>query len=407
MTPLVLVTVAWVSGILLAQAFSVPPVWLLLSLPCAVTLLLGWGDRRWARRGAAMLIALSLGAGRLLLAQPGSAQAESAQAHVVAYVDSGDIELEGVVVADPDRRAMDTRLQIAAVEIGAAGKAVRNVGGQILLIVPAYTDVKYGDRIRVSGSLTLPPIYDTFSYRDYLARQGIYALLRSDYVDVVASHQANPVLDRLLQFRTRAHSVAQTLLPEPQGSLLAGILLGIEQGIPKDLVEAFELTGTSHIVAISGFNLSLIAALVSRLSRYITKRRAQLPITWLVIWTYALLVGASPAVLRAGVMASLAVLALQEQRKVHGPTSLAGAVMLLSLVNPLVLWDLGFQLSLAAMTALILYVPLLTLWLARPLEWLVDRMPAESVITVVADVLIVTVAVQMMTLGITINTFGK
>jgi len=417
MTPLVLVTVAWVSGILLAQAFSVPPIWLLLSLPCAATLQLSWGDQRWARRGAAMLIALSLGAGRLLLAPPASAQAASAQAasaqaacvqeHVTAYVDVGDIELEGVVVADPDRRATDTRLQIDAIEIATVSQALIDVEGQILLIAPAYTDVKYGDRIRVSGSLTLPPVFDTFSYRDYLARQGIYALLRSDQVDVVASHQANPVLDRLLQFRTRAHRVAQTLLPEPQGSLLAGILLGIEQGIPKDLVEAFELTGTSHIVAISGFNLSLIAGLVSRLSRYIAKRRGQLPVTWLVIWTYVLLVGASPAVLRAGVMASLAVLALQEHRKVHGPTSLAAAVLLLSLANPLILWDLGFQLSLAAMVALILYVPLLTLWLEGPLEWLIDRLPAESIITLLAEILIVTVAVQIMTLGITMATFGK
>ena len=407
MTPLVLVTVAWVSGILLAQAFVVPPAWLLLPLPCAVTLMLGWGDQRWARRGAAMLIALSLGAGRLLLAHPASAQAASAPGHVVAYVDSGAIGLEGVVVADPDRRATDTRLQIDAVEIGAAGQALRDVEGQILLIAPAYTDVRYGDRIRVSGSLALPPVFDTFSYRDYLARQGIYALLRSDHVDVVASHQANPVLDRLLQFRTHAHSVAVNLLPEPQGSLLAGILLGIEQGIPKDLVEAFELTGTSHIVAISGFNLSLIAGLVSRLSRYIVKRRGQLPVTWLAIWTYVLLVGASPAVLRAGVMASLAVLALQEDRKVHGPTSLASAVLLLSLIDPFILWDLGFQLSLAAMTALILYVPLLTGWLEGPLEWLTDRVAAESAITLLADVLIVTVAVQIMTVGITINTFGK
>ena len=408
MTPLVMVTVAWVSGILLAQAFSVPPVWLLLLLPCAVTLLLGWGDQRWARRGAAMLIALSLGAGRVLLAPPAFAQAASAQvAHVVTYVDSGDIELEGVVVADPDRRAWDTRLQIDAVEIAMVGQILRQVEGQILLIVPAYTDVRYGDRIRVSGSLALPPVFDTFSYRDYLARQGIYALLRTDRIDVVASHQANPVLDRLLQFRTRAHGVAQTLLPEPQGSLLAGILLGIEQGIPEDLVEAFELTGTSHIVAISGFNLSLIAALVSRLSRYIAKRRGQLPVTWLVIWTYVLLVGASPAVLRAGVMASLAVLALQEQRKVHGPTSLAAAVLLLSLANPFILWDLGFQLSLAAMMALILYVPLLTMWLEGPLEWLIDRIHAEAIITLAVDVLIMTVAVQVMTLGITMATFGK
>jgi len=412
MTPLVLVTVAWVSGILLAQAFSVPPVWLLLSLPCAATLVLGWGDQRWARRGAAMLIAVSLGAGRLLLAQPQTTPvqttpAQTQVAHVVAYVDSGDIELEGVVVVDPDRRATETRLQIDAVEIAAVGQALRNVEGQILLIAPAYTDVKYGDRIRVSGSLTLPPVFDTFSYRDYLARQGIFALLRSDQVDVVASNQANPVLDRLLRFRTRAHSAAQTLLPEPQGSLLAGVLLGIEQGIPEDLVEAFELTGTSHIVAISGFNLSLIAGLVSRLSRYILKRRGQLPLTWLFIWTYVLLVGASPAVLRAGVMASLAVLALQEQRRVHGPSSLGAAVLLLSLANPSILWDLGFQLSLAAMMALILYVPLLTLWLEGPLEWLIERIPAEAIITLAADVLMMTVAVQIMTLGITMATFGK
>jgi len=280
-----------------------------------------------------------------------------------------------------------------------------DVHGRLLVYVPRYPEIHYGDRITVTGTLERPPVYEDFSFEAYLAREGIFALLHSTGATVIASHQANPILDALLQAKEHAHRTLLSLLPEPQGALLAGILLGIEQGIPQALREAFEVTGTSHIVAISGFNLTMVAALVSQLARKLLQRRGALLAALLGIWAYVLLVGAHASVFRAGVMSSLLVLGQQEQRRTHGPTSLAAAVVVLSLANPFVLWDAGFQLSVAATLGMMLYVPRLTTWVTALLERLISRDLAERIVGAVGDISIVTFAAQLFTLGITVSNF--
>ncbi|MBN1248340.1 MAG: ComEC/Rec2 family competence protein, partial [Anaerolineae bacterium] len=255
-----------------------------------------------------------------------------------------------------------------------------------------------------------PPAADpseTFSYRDYLARQDIHVQVWTKDVAVLSSHHGNPVLDHLLRFKARAYDVVQDLLPEPQGALLAGILLGIERDLPPDLVEAFRITGTSHIVAISGMNLAIIAGFVNQWARRIFRRRGSLALSLGIVWVYVVLVGASPSVLRAGVMSSIVMLALREQRLVHGPTALAAAVVALSLLDPFTFWDLGFQLSFAATVALMIYVPLLGGWVKRRLGGWLGRDRAEKVVGLIWETVIVTLAVQVATLGITVGVTGE
>ena len=114
----------------------------------------------------------------------------------------------------------------------------------------------------------------------------------------------------MLTFKARAAQTINRILAEPYASLLNGILLGIETGIPKGLYEAFNLTGTSHIIVISGSNISLIAGIFLLLGQKILGKRYTPPLAMAGIIVYTFLVGADAAVSRAAVMGLVWVLAI-------------------------------------------------------------------------------------------------
>jgi competence protein ComEC len=402
MTALMLFTTAWVIGILISQAAFAPFAWLLLTVPIAAVLVVGWGDARWARRSAAMLVALLLGAGRLVLAQP-----RINENHIAFYNDGDKVILEGVLDAELDVRSNQTLARLKTIQLTTADGEARNVYGHVLVTLPAYADARYGDRVVVEGSLSTPPVYETFSYKDYLAHQGIYAVFRADNYTIVASHQASMVKDIILQFKATAHQVLQRLYPEPQTALLSGILLGIDSNIPDTLEDAFNTTGTGHIVAISGFNLSIVAGGFASLSRRIFKKRGKTFAALTGLWLYVVMVGASAAVLRAGVMSTLGVIAVHEQRKVHGPTALAAAVLVLTLLNPYTLWDVGFQLSFAATLGMVLYTRSLENALQTFLEGWLKPEHAAALVRWSSESLLVTIAAQLVTVGVTVSAFQR
>ena len=410
MTPLLLFTIAWASGILLAHLAFFPLIWLLLLLPIAMVLFIGWRDATWARRTALIALGVLLGAGRLFLARP-----QIDQGHIAFYAGASPVEVVGVVTQAPERHPDHTDLVLTTERMTLASGAEVPVRGKVLVKAPAYTPVRYGDRLYVLGAVETPPVFADFSYRAYLARQGIHALMRGAeteptyhaYVEVLERHQASAFKDALFRFREHALHIIQTLLPEPQASLLAGILLGIETGIPDELGAAFSATGTTHIIAISGFNLSIIAGVFAAIANRLLGRRGEVIVALGGVWIYTVLVGASAAVVRAAVMASVAVLARHEGRGVHGPTSLASAAFLMSLLNPYVLWDVGFQLSLAATMGLILYAEPLTKGLHRWLTQFIRKERAEQVVGLLSDALLVTLAAQITTTPIIVATFGR
>lgn len=402
MTPLVAFTAAWACGIVLAQAAVLHPVWLLLALPAALVVHFGLAHDRRATLIAWALAGLALGAGRYLLARP-----VFNAGHVASYNGATAVTLTGVVVGEPDRRATYTNLTVEAERLLLADGRELPVHGQVLVKGPPFTSAFYGDRIEVLGALETPPAFEDFSYRDYLARQGIHTLVRQAEVRVLASHQRSRVREALYRFKARALTTLLRLLPEPQASLLAGILLGVESGIPAELKEAFSTTGTSHIVAISGFNLTLIAGVLSVVARRVFGKKGELPVAVGGVWLYTFLVGAAAAVVRAAVMGSLAILARREERPIHGPTSLALAALLMSARNPFVLWDVGFQLSLAATAGLLFFTEPLTQTFRRLLLRLMPPQRAEWFLGWLSDALIVTLAAQITTIPIIVATFRR
>lgn len=402
MTPLVIFVVAWAGGELLAQAARFPQAWFLLALPATLVLLVGWGDHPKARTAAIVLVGLMLGAGRLILAQP-SIDAR----HIAFYNDVGQVTVEGVIVREPDRRTTLTNLHLDVETLILPDGTAIPVDGRVLVKAPAYAQAYYGDRIRTTGDLETTPVFEDFSYSDYLARQGIHSLLRKADVAVLDSHQGFFLWDWLYRFKAHALDALLSLLPEPQASLLAGILLGVETGIPGDLNTAFVATGTSHIVAISGFNLSIIAGAFVQIAQRLLKGRGKTLFPLAGLWLYTLLVGASAAVLRAALMASVMIIGRHEERRTHGPTSLAAAVLFMLLLNPYTLWDVGFQLSLAATLGLILYTEPLSRAFNRLIARFTDAEQAYRIVGWLNDALIVTLAAQITTTGVIVGVFRR
>ena len=235
---------------------------------------------------------------------------------------------------------------------------VRPVSGKVRLSTGIRERYTYGQPVRVTGRLVTPPVFEDFSYKEYLARKGIHSLFYSARIDVLAGDaQGSPLLAALYAIRQRGEAFLNRTLPEPYAGLANGMLLGIESGIPDELYDQFNATGSSHVIVISGSNVALIAGVIMALMVRVVGGKRAVWFTVAGIAGYALLVGGDAAVMRAAVMGSLAVIATGLNRRSTGLVSLGAACALMTLLNPLALWDVGLQLSSAATAGLMLVAP--------------------------------------------------
>jgi competence protein ComEC len=168
------------------------------------------------------------------------------------YNGMGLVTIEGVIDAPPDERDTYVNLRVNADRLTPPDRSSRPIAGVVLVRPSRPAEFHYGDRVRVTGELTEPPEFATFSYADFLARQGVYSLIDRPRVSVLEHDRGQPILAIIYGFRARAYAVIQQILPEPQASLLSGILLGVDAGLPVVVQEDFRETGTTHIIAISG-----------------------------------------------------------------------------------------------------------------------------------------------------------
>jgi competence protein ComEC len=207
--------------------------------------------------------------------------------------------------------------------------------------------------------------------------------------------------------RQRLYESLQRHLPAPESELLAGILLGIETGIPDDLAEDFKATGTAHIIAISGFNIALLAGLFTRLFSRLAGPRRGLLFTLLGLAFYTVLAGASASVVRAAVMGSLGLYGRQIGRRQTGVNSLTFTALVMCLINPNWLWDIGFQLSFMATLGLILYAGPLEAFVLRLLQNRFSGSRAEKITRFAAEYFLLTFAAQITTLPLMAYHFGR
>jgi len=272
--------------------------------------------------------------------------------------------------------------------------------GLILVRASNNQTFEYGQRIRLRGKLKTPPENEDFSYRDYLAAKNIHSYMTIAEITILPGSGGNPIFGALYSFKEKSYNNIYKLFPDPESSLLAGILLGVDTGLTRELQQAFKNTGTAHIIAISGFNISIIAGIfVTYFSRFLGERRgAILAVSAIILYT--VLVGGDAAVVRAAVMGTLALLARQFGRRQLGLNTLLAVALIMCLWNPLYLWDVGFQLSFFATLGLILYAEPFSQFANRIITRYFPTSAAEKFAKLFSEFVLLTLAAQLTTIPI-------
>lgn len=396
--PLIILATAWLLGILAADLLGLPIAPLLVAAAVAGGAALLVGHPPVARLALLAVCCAALGAARYDAAQL-SVTPRSAR----LLNDTGDVTLVGVVDADPQRTAEGQRLVLAA-EGALVGGQMRPAEGLVLVTLPPYPERRYGDRLALSGPLKTPREAERtgdFDYRAYLARKGIFSLMEPEQVRQIGRGGGNPLLAALLGLRSRCQEVLLRELPEPQASLAVGILLGLQSSIPDDVSADFSATGTSHILVISGWNITIISTMLYGVTaRLRLRQNAAFWAILVTIWLYTLFVGASATVIRAAVMGTVVVVGQRLARPAHAWTTLFAATWAMTLWNPQTLWDMGFQLSALATASLFAY--------GKGTEALLLRTPLKAGwLDWAREALTATLAAQILALPLILYAFGN
>ena len=400
---LIYIALGWTAGIVLAANYTgsshlIPLIWLILAGAAIFAAWLAWEDQN-QRIAMVALIAFTIGGLRMSLVPSGS--------DVAQFNNMGGLTITGMVANEPDVRDDRIQIQVAADRVSRAGQTYE-AHGKVLVRAPRTADVRYGDRVAATGLLVSPGEFDTFSYANFLARSGVYSVMREASVEVTSPGTGNRVFTTLFDIKLQAQQHIARSLPEPQAALLTGILLGNEGGMAPEVSEAFSRVGASHIIAISGFNMVILSgAVMGLLKRTPISERSALIIGIFVIAVYTIFVGANAAVVRAAVMSSLLVIASAFRRKTYVPASLAFIAIIMSLFNPTVLWDVSFQLSFFATLGLALYVDPIATRFDHFLKRFFAPSLARNMSAFLSEPLIVTIAAQITTLPLIVLYFNR
>ena len=362
-------------------------------------------------------VALLLGAARYQMALP--APVAPGQ---LAWYNNRDSRFiaEGVIISDPEWRDAYTLFELQAERLRPADDlSFTGVQGNLLARLPPGGDWRYGDRVRLEGYLYTPSENEDFSYKSYLARQQIYTLFTcgtcltcadrplETCARLVEQDQGSATKSLIYALRGRLVEVIYQLFPDPEAGLLAGILLGVETGISPQVLEAFRVTGTAHIIAISGFNFAVVAGLfVLVFGRLLGRWRGMLA-AWVGIIVYAALVGASASVVRSAIMGGVSVFAIRLGRRQSGLNSLAFVAAVMAAFDPMILWDVGFQLSFMATLGLVLYAEPLAGWFTGYASRWLPLESAHRLAQPVGEYLLFTLAAQMTTLPLILYYFQQ
>jgi competence protein ComEC len=417
--PLFWLSAAFLTGIILAAWQPQHwPVWLGLS---GLAILIGLFDRRlnqffpflagWRNEirlpSGFVLAALFAGAAWFQYKQPLLSPSDLAW-----YNNQGKVTLMGMVALPPEQANGAVRLRIDATNLTLLGGAAAPaqsipVHGAVLVNAALGSAWNYGDVLDLTGLLVTPAAEQDSSYRDYLARQGILSTMELPQIVRIKTGAGSSLMTAVYRFQYFAYQTDNQLFPQPDAALLNGILLGLDQDLPQSLSDAFKATGTAHIIAISGFNIAILAGLFASLFTRLVKRRWAPLLAIVGIAAYTLLVGATPSVVRAAIMGGLSLIGAQLGRRQTGINSLAFTAAVMCVLNPWLPWDASFQLSFGATLGLVLFADPLQNGFIRLAESRLSSETARRIADPLGEYFLFTLAAQVATLPVMLADFQR
>lgn len=304
----------------------------------------------------------------------------------ISYYNGQVITLLGEVVEEPQKEGQKTKLFVK----------VNGIKGRILVNAPLFPEYHYGDRLKIKGKLEEPPVFDEFNYKNYLKTQKVYSIINNPKtIEKLGEIKGFSIKKLLLIIKNHFEATINKILPEPEAALANGILLGKREDIPDWLIQAFIAAGVVHIIALSGYNISVIAKYSSILfNSFLPSLTFYLALG--VVWAFVAMVGASASIVRAALMGSMYLIAHKVGRRREMIRILLITAFLMILQNPFVLkYDSGFQLSFLATVGLVYLSPVLTKWI----NW---QLPQE-----IKEAGVATISAQVFTLPLLLFNFKQ
>jgi competence protein ComEC len=378
--PLIPIVLAFILGIIIGNFLQIPNTYLLFALCIALFFLLLYPFKKWkiialCSLAVSFTILGILGINSYLHVVPGPI-------HVRNLDYRGTIGLEGTICENPVRTPEKTDLTIDATRIVQNGIGVP-VEGKVLLSVHDRTDLpSYGDLVRAKVKLKHPHNFNNpggFDYVKYLRLKGILVrayLEKGSGIVVIRGQKGNPFLSRIEAFRDRLRTLIRAHAPPEQSPILIAMVLGEQNEIPKEVMAKFNRTGTTHILAISGFNIGIISVIFIVCFRFFLKSSENLLLnhnvlkiatflTAIPVIFYSFIAGLGMSVIRAALMMLAMVAAVVFGKARYLPNILALAAFLMLAFLPPALFDVSFQLSFVSVASILFIVPRFT-GLLRP-----------------------------------------
>lgn len=260
---------------------------------------------------------------------------------------------------------------------------------------PAYT---YGDKLKVSCQLEIPENIEGFDYRMYLAKDDIFYVCKNPKIELLQGGQGNRSYAVILKIKNNLQDKITALLPAPQSGLLIGLILGGDDQLSKSVQDNFSKTGMTHIVAVSGYNVTIVAEYLMLLGIFLGLLRKQA--FWFAltgIFLFVVMTGFPASAVRAGVMGMLLLWAMKNGRLANAQNSIIFSAGVMLLINPLLLrWDVGFQLSFLATVGIVYFYPLIEKYSIK-----------KNGISFFNEILFLTLSAQVFVLPIIMNDFQK
>jgi competence protein ComEC len=345
--------------------------------------------------------------------------------HISAFAGKEKWTIVGMIAENPQLSPGKTELKIAARAV-LQSDAILPVRGNVWLTCPGQPSLAYGDVVRIKTRLRFPHNYGNPGSRDmekrFLFRETLVRGTVGSEADLVVLRrgQGNGVKTYLEAFRSDLRTLIGEHAPSPHAQIIQASILGNQKEIPPATMELFNRTGTSHIIAISGFNIAIISAFFVLLIRGtvtffpylllrfdINKWTVILTVVPVIAFTYA--AGAGISVVRATIMviAFMAALLIGRNRDLFNALAIAAFIILA--IAPYSLFDVSFQLSFAAVGSILFITPILSRFLpaAVPNEQTAGRVFARKALRAVMLFLIVTAGATMGTLPLIAFYFNR
>jgi competence protein ComEC len=289
------------------------------------------------------------------------------------------VSFSGIIVDEPSIKENNQQFAVKIVQGLALNCKARPCTTEVLISTGLDTDYKYGDEVSFVGTLKKPENFTTdqgkvFDYVNYLRKDGILYVMSYPKIEIISRGNGNKIQSALFSTKEKFLEKMNSAISGTESLLMGGLILGEKASFSQSLRQSFIDTGTIHIVALSGYNVTIVAEWIMKLFSHLSfvPKNFSIGIGILTIILFILMTGGSSTAVRAGIMATLALIARATGRNYDLGRGLLLAGVAMIILNPFLLaYDVSFQLSFLATFAVIFIAPRIEkyfLWVPKFLE---------------------------------------